>query len=407
MNKMWLIRTSKKQIAGPVSTEKVLQFIKKDALKDEDEICSGNGYWFYLREKDLVDQFLIGKEIQPFNQITEAITVLAQISDDSSDSAKKIEPEIADDITVKTDLGQHQLDKKHNANLPSDLDLEFPNVSPDSGSVMAISTVEKTPEKIQQEQNKKEAPKTKVETGTGTGTNEFNVPDASDLEFPNMGNTGETLPDQNDLEYPDISPSKPELKPEPKTEPDIELELELELEDINANFSGETSGEKMLSSCVEINLQNFNAHNDNSSLSLDLSKTNPDRTEKELRIKRLQNTINKGTAEVYTQEINVDELHDAQPNKPSSPPRSINKTIKSRPQQQNRGIAPPHRAKNDSFLIYLFLIIVVIIAVILFYYTKILKTPIVTLPSLFGSEAYAQTLDNKFGKKKGQISFHL
>ncbi|MBH48286.1 MAG: hypothetical protein CME71_08975 [Halobacteriovorax sp.] len=74
----WLIRTRSMQILGPVSLEKVLELIEKKSLRDEDEVSSGNGYWFCIREDQLVDRYLIQKQKQSFNPITEAPNVLTQ-----------------------------------------------------------------------------------------------------------------------------------------------------------------------------------------------------------------------------------------------------------------------------------------------------------------------------------------
>ncbi len=76
MQKNWLIRTKSNHILGPVSKEKVLELYKNGSIRAEDEICSGNGYWFYLREKDQVDDYLLGDKKQSFNPITEARDVL-------------------------------------------------------------------------------------------------------------------------------------------------------------------------------------------------------------------------------------------------------------------------------------------------------------------------------------------
>ena len=67
MEKDWLIRTHDYQILGPVSKEKIVELIENGTLKDEDEISSGNGYWFWLKEKDLLDKYIYGTEAQTFN----------------------------------------------------------------------------------------------------------------------------------------------------------------------------------------------------------------------------------------------------------------------------------------------------------------------------------------------------
>lgn len=76
MGKNWLIRTKSNHILGPISKEKVLELLQNGSIKADDEVCSGNGYWFYIREDDLVARFLLGRELQTFNPISEAKDVL-------------------------------------------------------------------------------------------------------------------------------------------------------------------------------------------------------------------------------------------------------------------------------------------------------------------------------------------
>jgi len=78
MERNWLIRTTQNQILGPVSKAKVLEFLQKGALGPGDEVCSGNGYWFYIKEKDLVDKYLHGDVPQGYNPISESISVLLE-----------------------------------------------------------------------------------------------------------------------------------------------------------------------------------------------------------------------------------------------------------------------------------------------------------------------------------------
>lgn len=76
MEKNWLIRTKSNHILGPVSKEKVVELYHNGSLKPSDEICSGNGYWFFIREEELVNRFLLGNERQGFNPLSEAKDIL-------------------------------------------------------------------------------------------------------------------------------------------------------------------------------------------------------------------------------------------------------------------------------------------------------------------------------------------
>ncbi len=70
VEKKWLIRTGRKKILGPVSVEKIKEFIETDALSPLDEICSANGYWITVKEKDLVQKYIyenIRQDYSPVN----------------------------------------------------------------------------------------------------------------------------------------------------------------------------------------------------------------------------------------------------------------------------------------------------------------------------------------------------
>lgn len=93
MDKNWLIRTKSNHILGPVSKEKVLELYHNGSIKPDDEICSGNGYWFFIREEELVEKYLLGSEDQSFNPISEAKDVL------TSSAPSEVLP-LTDDITM-------------------------------------------------------------------------------------------------------------------------------------------------------------------------------------------------------------------------------------------------------------------------------------------------------------------
>lgn len=136
MEKNWLIRTHSNQILGPISREKVIELVSKNALSETDELCSGNGYWFYLREKDLFKKYITEKEIQSFNPVTETIDILTAGERDRH--AGPLEMREVDDITnivqlkeaLKAEVSSGPVikEKEMSVSYPKDEDLDFPNI---------------------------------------------------------------------------------------------------------------------------------------------------------------------------------------------------------------------------------------------------------------------------------------
>lgn len=107
MEKNWLIRTKSNHILGPVSKEKALELYNNGSIKGDDELCTGNGYWFYIREDDLIERFLKGNEVQGFNPISEAKDVLTH-SNTNVHSLEKSQ----DENTLVGNVNLSQLKKK-------------------------------------------------------------------------------------------------------------------------------------------------------------------------------------------------------------------------------------------------------------------------------------------------------
>lgn len=156
MEKNWLIRTKNNHILGPVSKAKVQELILKGSIKGDDEVCSGNGYWLYVREQDLVKKYITDSNPQDFNPVTEAET-LGAIS-------------------------------------PIESDLEYPDIESITGrkeSVVAHSAPEvKTPSTP--------TPKEVAEELNLQPDETFGTPLDDDFE-----ESPEVLPEEDDLEYPD------------------------------------------------------------------------------------------------------------------------------------------------------------------------------------------------------------
>jgi hypothetical protein len=91
----WLIRKKSHEnshfILGPIDRVKLLELVRSGQVKGEDEICQGNGYWFFVRERDLFEKYVINQIPQSFNPISEAPTVLSRVEslelvDDENDN---------------------------------------------------------------------------------------------------------------------------------------------------------------------------------------------------------------------------------------------------------------------------------------------------------------------------------
>lgn len=169
--KNWLIRTSNFQILGPVSKEKIVEFLNKGSLKGEDEVTCGNGYWFLIKEQDLVEKYLLGDVPQTFNPISEAPNVLtANNSSEQTGTHNKI----TKPVKAKETGGDEVI-------LPDDGDLEYPDMGAPSGEI-SLDSLDTSPKPGPAPAASKPAPL------------ELNAED--ELEG--------LLPGDGDLEYPDM-----------------------------------------------------------------------------------------------------------------------------------------------------------------------------------------------------------
>jgi hypothetical protein len=127
MDKTWLIRTKNNHILGPVTKNKVKELIEKGSIKGEDEVCNGNGYWFYIREKELINKYIIGDVPQGFNPVSEADTVLCKGGSSPQDSTNPAMKPVAEPTA-----------QEGNTTLPTDDDLAYPDmetVTPDESDL--------------------------------------------------------------------------------------------------------------------------------------------------------------------------------------------------------------------------------------------------------------------------------
>ena len=117
----WLIRTTQNQILGPVAKAKVIEFLEKGALGLNDEVTSGNGFWFSLKEKDLVDKFLYGDVPQGYNPISESKSVLSNRDNPDKTTSLNTAPANKNQFS--------KIEPSGPVVLPNNEDLEYPDLT--------------------------------------------------------------------------------------------------------------------------------------------------------------------------------------------------------------------------------------------------------------------------------------
>ncbi|MFG1485866.1 hypothetical protein ABMA77_07340 [Halobacteriovorax sp. RZ-1] len=207
-NRNWLIRTKSNKILGPLSKQKVIEFVQDGTLTDEDEICSGNGYWFWIKEDDLLNRYLFGEEEQNFNPVSEAKTKVASsvtklvkttgIVDKMKDSEEvipatpstpEVETSASGIISINTNEDGEEIV------LPEDGDLDFPEPIDYSNNTLPQHDVPAAPAST--------SPLKDMDTGVSMSEvaqamnveeeEEIVLPSDDDLDFPDIGSTQSTI----------------------------------------------------------------------------------------------------------------------------------------------------------------------------------------------------------------------
>lgn len=250
--KCWLIRTTQRQLLGPVSKEKILSFLEKGALAPEDELTSGNGYWFSVKEKDLVEKYLLGDIPQSFNPISEAPSVLTAARDQKEGTASLHPNPVPNKEQLKAEASGQASSSEEEVHLPAQDDLEYPDLNApmdiggdfemEESSSDDITTVLKLDNlaKPAVEEKRKPAPQERQRAQLIAEVDEeAQLPDQADLEYPDMGM--------------DFSTSETELPPQPEQvglahdqdeDGDEELDSESETVEVEADQTEKTSKKK-------------------------------------------------------------------------------------------------------------------------------------------------------------------
>lgn len=163
MEKNWLIRTKNNHILGPVSKQKVRELLEKGSIKGDDELTCGNGYWFFVREKELVEKYVVGDMPQGFNPVSEAETVLC-----------KGETQLDGDLVIPSEDDLAFPDMGDSSKVPDDDDLAYPTEPEDE-----IASEENTLDQLRNKASKKKVVKSKKtrkkNSKSSTGSNKVKV----------------------------------------------------------------------------------------------------------------------------------------------------------------------------------------------------------------------------------------
>lgn len=218
--KCWLIRTTQRQLLGPVTKEKILSFLEKGALCADDEIASGNGYWFSVKEKDLVEKYLLGDIPQSFNPISEAPSVLTA-SLDQKEGTASLYPNPAPGLNARKEESNFESNadsaSSEQVHLPAQDDLEYPDLdnlmssppqdieqSEDITTVLKLDSLTKGLDGA--DKRKSDPPSSQArELLVSEIDEDAQLPDQADLEYPDLGSESfDGPPSLNDIEPPKI-----------------------------------------------------------------------------------------------------------------------------------------------------------------------------------------------------------
>ncbi len=381
MERNWLIRTSQKQILGPIAKAKVLEFMQKGALGLNDEVMSGNGYWFSLKEKELVDKYLFGDLPQSYNPISESKSVLSKRENPdkttsiNSAPANKTQVLRAETLTpgilpAKDDLEypditllntstsglqkQSMQAVEPDLRLPDSSDLEFPDIA------LINATINNTPH-VQVGHNESLA-NTKSKTEVNASVEFFLeedliYPKSDDLEYPDMnslfGNTEvvkKAIEDNDDREFIVQTDTAQVNSVEKKNDFDNEFDNEFKV-DINPKD----------------NKSKNTGYDEDAKMDL-VFKTEPDVTKPEK---------TKSSSSNSKSELKL--LHERKPKAIITPVpiEPIKPNLKS-PADFTRTALPENlKKRNDNYLLYILIILILLILSLFFYYYRtILNKPL-------------------------------
>lgn len=391
--KNWLIRTTQNQILGPVSKEKIIELIKSGKLEDDDEVASGNGYWFYIKEEDLVEKYLLGDVPQGFNPVYEVEPVLTRrIKKDKTSTMGNAKAALELRAGGKTDDGFV---------LPSNDDLEYPDIEiniddiEDDNGDDDITVVGQINIEAGVAEQPAEAPASSPSNPAAASNVGLmsRAPDRLDEERSRPG----VLPDEDDLEYPDLGINQEVIDQQFEQagdEGEDASEME-ESEDMTMVGAAPIVAGSPESPTVEIFDEVDPAEEESPKAKAPTKKTKTSKkavsknaagaSKSKAKKKTGENSARKRIKSrefADREDVTRDDIIEAE----------LKKSAKKR---SGRG----RRRGIDTYLILFFGSILIIIAAVIFYYKKVIKKPIPFLSSISIIETANAQIDLKPKKK--------
>lgn len=389
MERNWLIRTTQNQVLGPVAKQKLLEFIEKGALGINDEVTSGNGYWFSLREKELVDKYIYGDIPQGYNPISESKSVLAKLENPEKTTSINTAP------ANRGQLNKPGPKEGAAAAIPNSADLEFPDMESESSSKPAALA-------------------SQVEN-----TDVTRLPSADDLEFPDItlvstssprhvsdsqGNqtvilsaaaiapvkkerpqeiqasstdTQAIYPKNEDLDFPDIDSIRDAIKEEEKDKTgDFEFKIDTSVtqtiavkkEHVEAAVN---QSPKKTTKEIEAELNDFGENTLTLIQPTHKEEKKEEKKEAPLQLNRREERRVSPREQHSVRDEDKKLLHDRRAKaQPKTPVRENREVV-------NIESAPgPLRKRNDNYIFFILIILVLILLAVFFYFKEILNKPL-------------------------------
>jgi len=358
--------------------------MEKGALGLNDEVTSGNGFWFSLKEKDLVDKFLYGDIPQGYNPISESKSVLSKRENPDKTTSLNTAPANKTQVLKVANEGP--------ATLPKQEDLEYPD----------ITLIQSAP--------------SVATTSTASPQDDIKLPASDDLEFPDItivarpsapafqsGHDGAqthaesaprpvevkktiaepvadegpaVYPKDDDLEFPDLDSmtASPAASSAAVVEEDLDFKVKVPEQKPVAAAVEEVKPAPSKKSGM-INFKNEIEEDSNLTLMFDtLGHDKPKNEPKHEKPEGLHLVKKSAPAQSKVDHQPEKLLHERRV-KSSAQAKEITKDL---PKEVQERVMPEElKKRNDNYLLYLLIIIVLIILALFFYYYRnILNKPL-------------------------------